>query len=363
MTNSLREAMEEAMTKQKTDSDSGMVLEADTHDEIEEAPDAVDTTVEGQEKATQPKKEETQEADKTAKKEIPSGDKQDNSTVPSGTTDKVPATFTKEEQAQWANVPPLVKNAISRIESQSQTAVLQAKQELADTKRENAARDTVLEPYAKLWMQNGVPVQQGLATAMKAVYEFEKDPKGTLQRLAQQYGISLAEDGNDQYVDPVMSEVEKLKQQVQSFEQSQRQSQQSVIEQRNIEEASRFTDAKDDKGNLLHPHWEKVLPQMQALLPAVGKMNPGMHQQDLMKRAYDIACQQNESVRAEIASNQSAQQQQQDFERRRDAALKAKSGIVSSPASSNMGNDSAPRQKMSIRDTLKVAMQDGLGRV
>lgn len=365
MTNSIREAMQDAMKDQGAELPKPMIL--DEEDESEDYQEPIDTTTapEGEtpEQKTARERDETGKF-KTKPKEakIPPADKQEGTTVPEkGTTGGAPATFSKEEQAQWDNVPPLVRNAISRIENQSQTAVLQAKQELATTRSENAARDTVLEPYARMWMQNGVPVQQGLAIAMKAVHDMERDPVNTIKRLASQYGISLAEEGND-FQDPVAGQLTRLEQQFQQFTQSQSQAQQNVIQQRNVEETSRFVDAKDAQGNLVHPHWERVLPQMRALIPAVAQMKQGASQQEVLKAAYDLACQQNDEVRTEIASSQTAMQKQQEFEQRKSIAEKARQGVVSSAPAAAISSE-GQRKGMTIRDSLKQAFSDGLGRM
>lgn len=379
MSNSIRDAMEEALKQQGLTPKSDIVLDTDDEDvapvsegKTSEDKPVVDATADKPvEQKVEKKRDETGKLTKPkgenplqANKEIPNAQKQEGSAAPKeGTTETAPATFSKEEQAQWENVPPLVKNAIHRINTQTQTAILQAKQELAETKRENAARDSVLEPYTKLWMANGVPVQQGLATAMKAVYEFERDPKGMLFKLAKQYGISLTEEGNDQYVDPAEAKINQLEQKLMNFEQSQSQAQIKAAEQRNMEETDRFINAVDGQGNPLHPHWERVLPQLQALIPAIKKMNPQFGPQDLLKRSYEIACQQNEEVRNEIASGESARKQQEEFEKRTALATKARGGMVSAPAASAMSQDNAQRRGMSIRDSLKAAFQDGLGRV
>lgn len=366
MTNSIREALQEALKESGAEIKEKPVLDDDSDDEVapvqEESAES-EAPSKSVERDANGKFLKAEQKDAKAE-QVSNAEKQESTKAPEqGTTSGAPATFSKEEQAQWDNVPPLVKNAIQRVTTQSQTAVLQAKQELAETKRENAARDTVLEPYAKLWTQNGVPVQQGLAIAMKAVYDFERDPVNTLKRLAAQYGISIAEDGNDQYVDPADARLAQLEKKLTDFEQTQSQSTQNAIQQRNLEEATRFVETKDANGSLAHPYWEKVLPQMKALMPAVSQMNPGMYPQDVFKRAYDIACQQSEEVRTEIAANQTAQVQQGDFERRLATAQKAKQGVVSASPATAVGSENAIRKGMSVREHLQVALRENAGRM
>jgi hypothetical protein len=68
------------------------------------------------------------------------------------------------------------------------------------------------------------------------------------------------------------------------------------------------------------PHWDAVKDQALALIPAIYKQTPGASVTEIVKSAYDQACWANPTVRTQLQSGQSRQQQDQQRARRAVAA-------------------------------------------
>jgi hypothetical protein len=161
------------------------------------------------------------------------------------------------------------------------------------------------------------------ANAINALFSYsdmaDNDPVQFINMLAQSKGIDLATLTNpqsDEYADP---EISALKQKVQQMEwQSQQatQLQQQQQQQELISQVDAFETAKNEAGELAHPHFAAVRNHMSALLTAGTA-------QDL-KQAYEQAVWANPETRKSVAAGD---------EGKRLAEVKAKAAAAQKAAS------------------------------
>lgn len=115
---------------------------------------------------------------------------------------------------------------------------------------------------------------QGLRWLAKSYGGTIRDKSAFLKSLASEMGVELAagQQAEPEYLDQTAkTEIEALKAEISRFKDTQAQSQQAATEQQ-VQQASAelaaFRDAKDDAGNLKHPHYERVRLKMGQLYQA-----------------------------------------------------------------------------------------------
>lgn len=115
---------------------------------------------------------------------------------------------------------------------------------------------------------------EGLRWVVKNYGNTIRDKSGFLQSLAEEMGVTLAagQEAEPQIVDPTAkSAIDGLKQQLSTLTKAQNDHQtqaQNVAVQQAQAELNAFVEAKDDAGNLKHPHYERVRMKMHALWQA-----------------------------------------------------------------------------------------------
>jgi hypothetical protein len=173
-----------------------------------------------------------------------------------------------------------------------------------------------------------------------------QDPQGTIQALAQQYGVDLNQVVQDQpYIDDttkaLMERYEGLERQLHERQtQEQYQQAQAVLAQANA-----FESEVDAEGNPAHPYVPQVANHMVALLQS-GQ------EQDL-KSAYETACWMNPEVRANLLKEQeSGRKQQQTVQ-----AEKAKAAARAKPRPGK-SSVTAPKGVEDIGDALDKAIAE-----
>lgn len=91
--------------------------------------------------------------------------------------------------------------------------------------------------------------------------------KAIVQELAQQYGITeAANTESEAYIDPEMKALQDRLDASEAREQQNLNNAQATQQQEVNNQVTLFMEAKDDTGNLLHPHFNKVEPVMAALM-------------------------------------------------------------------------------------------------
>lgn len=161
-----------------------------------------------------------------------------------------------------------------------------------------------------------------------------KDPVGTLRALSEAYGVDV--NNNDQISNSFAKRIAEMEQSLAN--------QQAYIRQQQTQTANQafedFTNAKDDAGNLKHPHWEDVRSDMANLI------QKGIC--TTLEDAYERAIWSNKDVREKMI----AAQAKAELNSKVAAADKAKE-VAFSPKS----KQTAPERDLSLREELEAAFR------
>ncbi len=161
-----------------------------------------------------------------------------------------------------------------------------------------------------------------------------KDPVGTLRALSEAYGVDV--NNNEQISNSFAKRIAEMEQSLAN--------QQAYIRQQQTQTANQafedFTNAKDDAGNLKHPHWEDVRSDMANLI------QKGIC--TTLEDAYERAIWSNKDVREKMI----AAQAKAELNSKVAAADKAKE-VAFSPKS----KQAAPERDLSLREELEAAFR------
>jgi hypothetical protein len=133
-------------------------------------------------------------------------------------------------------------------------------QELSETQKKYERLDNVLKPYDEVAKTQGIDLAPHIAQAMQYYSAFNRDPASTIKALIQSSKLTAEQLGlvSDDTVDPAVktlrNDLAQTRQEVASIKQG-------TIQQTNSDlqaQINAFKDAKDEKGNLIHPHFEQV---------------------------------------------------------------------------------------------------------
>lgn len=171
----------------------------------------------------------------------------------------------------------------------------------------------VLAPYRQNLQMSGLNESQYVQQLVSTAAYLQQNPVEGLKHLARQYGVDMSAFGPSEeaeYVDPQFAQLNQRLNEVQgSIQAQQQQAAQANIAalQQQIDD---FQNAKDDQGNLLHPHFESVKAHMQGLLSSETAKD--------LQDAYDQAVWAAPEIRSDLLKLQ-----QEKAAKEREAARKA----------------------------------------
>lgn len=217
-------------------------------------------------------------------------------------------------------------------------------------------------PLEQIYGLQGMSLQQGLGQLIQAgqflaaqpddAFPYfaqsyrPNEPAKVLQALAKQWGADISQLGQDApYVDPQISAIlTPLQQEVQALKQQQYQArmmQQQQYQRGLLSHVEQFENAKDESGNPLYPHYERVADKMIGILN--GKLA------ESLEDAYEMAVNLDKELAAEIA-----QKRAQEEAAARQAAAEKAIGASKTVAGKGKPAPSEKRAK-SIAEAVRMA--------
>ena len=282
----LREAFQEAESAADGDSAPEVV-------EQPEREDAAESVSEGDAEASETTSEDTTEIDEQPALTAPEDWPAEMRKAFDGFTDEAARAFVLESATKL--VEPLrtqLQDATAKAEGFSRF------EGLADA----------FEPHMEQLQLAGLTPTSWVNQMIAAQNFLSRDPAGALQHLARSYGVDLATlangeaDADDTFTDPAMKQVSDRLSNIETGLQTWQQQQQTAQTQDVNAQIAAFRDAKDDAGNLQHPHFEKLRAQMS------GLMQSGATQD--MQQAYDMAMWSDPELRQQLLDSQKAEAEQ-----------------------------------------------------
>jgi len=218
-----------------------------------------------------------------------------------------PASWSKEDRAVFATLPPNVQDLLSRREREMTADYTRKTQEIAEIRRFSDDIRPVFEKNQQLIAHAGAPPAQVMDQLLGMYGYSQRDPAGYLKWAAQSLGVDLSQltqAPTDEYADPGLLELRNqltpLHQQVQSvtqyIQEQQRQQQEQAVQQ-TLSVIESFAQEKDASGTPLRPYFEQVKVSMGRLLQPDANGNALATD---LQDAYDKATWADPAIRAEL---------------------------------------------------------------
>lgn len=240
-----------------------------------------------------------------------------------------PVSWTAEEKALFAKLPPDLRQTVARRESEREKAFTAKMQETAEHRKVAESFLEVAQPYMPMIKAEGGDAVTAFSSLLNAAYQLRQNPAATLQQLAQQFGVDLGQlqrSNPSQYEDPQLQglagELQSLKN---ALYQSQMQQQQAYqeYEQRTHQEITKKAQQELAAFEAeQRPYFDQLKPRMAELLRSGVASD--------LKAAYETAVWENPELRQQQIQNevQSAKQKALDEAKQKAAQAKAKAGTV-----------------------------------
>jgi len=233
-----------------------------------------------------------------------------------------PKTWPAEHREAFEHLPEDQQGFMLKREHERDAAFTRKTTELAEQRREVETLQGVLAPYKSQMQANGISEAEYISRLMSYDNALRQNPQAALQHLAQHYGVNFSSgdsgvDWNEETTsDPQIQQLQQQLTQTQAHVQSMQQSQVNAQQQQLVDQVEAFAASKDAKGNLKHPHFEKVRERMGRLVNA-GETTD-------LEAAYGMALRLDDELYKEIIANERKDVAEKENGRRKAAVEKAK---------------------------------------
>lgn len=260
-----------------------------------------------------------------------------------------PVSWSAEEKAVFAELPPEVQDIIARRESERDKGFSQKAEQLSERAKSYESLETILGPRRARFAADGMTDAQAVKQLFDVADFATRDPETFIRQFAEARGIKLGQqtagEVEDDFTDPVIAEMRTELARLKAEIAESRTAQQEALHQRNTQTIEQFRNAKDERGNPKHPHFETVRQEMAA------RIKSGMS--DSLESAYEAAVWALPTVREEVLRAQRASAEAKRLAEAKAAASKAAKarGTVAKPRS---GEVSKPASR-TIEETMSAA--------
>ena len=232
-----------------------------------------------------------------------------------------PKTWPAEHREAFEHLPEDQRSFMLQREQERDAAFTRKTTDLAEQRRQVESLQGVLAPYKQQMQAHGISEAEYVSRLMTYDNALRQNPKLALQNLAQHYGIRLSGDSGVDYVeetpsDPQILQLQQQLNQTQAHIQTMQQSQVMAQQQQLVDQVESFSTAKDAKGNLKHPHFEKLRERMGRLVNA-GETTD-------LNEAYGMALRLDNDLYNEAITNERNAVSKKADDRRKAAVQKAK---------------------------------------
>lgn len=230
-----------------------------------------------------------------------------------------PISWSAEQKAKWATLPPDVQTYIAQRDKESHEAITRAGQQI---KAFEPIR-SVIEQFAPVFQKNGLPPHEGIARMMAVNEMLENNAPAAIREIAKAYGVDLSGQAEPN-ASPESGRVAELEARLAKAESYLTAQQRQQVNTEQAALAREIADFAKDK-----PHFETVRSVM------AGLMQSGAA--ETLKDAYEQAVYANPTTRQSILADQqkaSEDKRKKDEAERVTAAKKAAGvNVKSSPGS------------------------------
>lgn len=263
---------------------------------------------------------------------------------------EAPDHWPAEKREKFSALPNEAKAIVLERHKEMERDYTQKTMETSETRKKFEAVNTLLEPYRDEMQKMGLD-EVGAVRALLDNYRdtspmlnaLKSNPAEAIKRMAAHYGVDLNATATEaEYVDPMVSslkaEVEGVKKQLTTHE---KQAQDRIVAEYQ-KQIDAVAEEKDEQGNPVRPHFDAVIPAMEALMKS-GQAKD-------WAGAYDAAVWAVPQYRDEMLKAQADKKAKQDAEAAQEKVKKAKKASKSM-APKGKATTSEP---VSLRDELSA---------
>ena len=257
-----------------------------------------------------------------------------------------PASWSAQAKADFAALPPHIQKEVSKREGDIDKGF----RERAEQLKRYEPLENVIAPHRQKWAVAGVDEATAIKQLLAASDWLERDAAGALQHLARSYGVNIASLGQGNspqpnsgntgqpqaQPDPVASEIQALKAELQALKQGKEQETQQTY-------VSQIEAFAADPANL---YFENVKPAMAKLLQS-GLV-------ETLPEAYERAIWADPTIRPLLL--------QQQAKPAVDPNRAAKAKLAGASVTGSPGNTPPPTSNGSIEDDVRLAISQAAGR-
>lgn len=261
---------------------------------------------------------------------------------------EAPKHWSEGDRTLFSKAPREIQQRWVDRETEQQRGLDAKFQEIAGFRREREQWDEMFSPYKRDLELQGISSTQFLSRLLAGHKYLIDSPKDAFLWLANQYGVDPktlfeSRESNPQF-DKLNQGFQSLQQKLEGIETERKRAEQ----QANLSRIESFAQAKDDKGQLLHPHFDEVAEDVLAL------MRGGLKDLD---KAYTKAVRMNDAVWQKSQAASQAQAKAAADAQRKAEIDKAKRAGVTSETTTAVNGSAKPK---SLQESLEKAF-DGWG--
>jgi hypothetical protein len=209
--------------------------------------------------------------------EVPSAKPEPEPSSEPAESEEVRAEESKDALQPLEKWPDDVKSVFTSLDRKAQQFLLDREsdvekhltkrtQELSETQKRYQRFDDVLKPYEEVAKRQGVDLTPHIAQALQHYMAFQRDPASTLRQLIQASQVSpetlFGSANEDPAARALRERLDNTERELANIKQGQSQ----TTESQYASQIQAFKDAKDEKGALTHPHFDRVRALMAPLV-------------------------------------------------------------------------------------------------
>lgn len=265
---------------------------------------------------------------------------------------KAPEHWASEDKEVFVSLDKRGREFLLRRHKEMESAHTKKQQALADERKQVDSLIKAVEPHQDYLQRIGISkedaVSKLLATARRLEESNAQEKTEIFHKLAQEYGVQLPQEAGEplsQEAQLLYDEINRVKAESQKIKEAQTRfdDERKLEGRRSIEnKISDFASQKDDRGNLMHPHFDALRDQMAKLL------NGGLAGN--LEEAYESAIYLHSDLRKNYNSRHTNNEKQEADVRQKTLASKRAGFNVKSGASAQISD---PKEDLSLRATLE----------
>lgn len=278
---------------------------------------------------------------------------------------EAPEHWAAKDKELFSSIPKEGQEFLLRRHKEMEADYTRNKQELSETRKQVDEIGQHIKPFEQFAQQQGMTTNQLVAQWAQAQNMLlQGKGKELLHGLAQMYNIDIGPTPEQGEEDPRIARLNETVAELQNRLNQTNQTIQTSTVNTMQERLNQFAEQKDEKGNLLHPHFDDVMEDMTYL----AKIEKQQGRTPDINKIYERAVWMNPEVREKILASQreaEAEKARQDAERKKkEEKERAEKANLASAHASGDGSAPAPTQDGSdLRSLIKSQIDQQKGRI